>query len=148
MHRRELVSTLRRADEALGQLVGDVIVLGQQLAGEVEGDRLGPVRRADRLQPPGDLIERVGPVRPRSVDDGVEQPRLEPQRLAERRALGAQPAGVGRMLGIAADGGAALAVGRCQHAAADAAVGARGADGGVRASPLPDGGEGGRGLRS
>ena len=28
-----------RADEALHQLVGDVIVLGQQLAGDIEGDR-------------------------------------------------------------------------------------------------------------
>ena len=38
---------VRRADEALGQLVGDVIVLGQQLAREIEGDRLGAVRGAD-----------------------------------------------------------------------------------------------------
>ena len=32
-----------RADEALHQLVGDVIVLGQQLAGEIERDRVRPV---------------------------------------------------------------------------------------------------------
>ncbi len=30
-------------DEALGQLVEDVVVLGQQLAGEVEGDGIGAV---------------------------------------------------------------------------------------------------------
>ena len=34
-----------RADEALHQLVGDVIVLGQQLAGEIEGDRIRAVLR-------------------------------------------------------------------------------------------------------
>ncbi len=39
---------VRRADEAFRQLVGDVVVLGQQLAGEIEGDRLGPVRGPDR----------------------------------------------------------------------------------------------------
>ena len=121
---------VRRADEALGQLVGDVIVLRQQLAREVEGDRLGPVRGPHRGQAPGDLVERVGPAGAGAIDDRVQQPRFQPQRLAERRALGAQPAGVGRMLGIAADGGAALAVGRGQHPAADAAIGARGADGG------------------
>ena len=33
-----------RADEALHQLVGDVIVLGQQLAGEIERDRVRAVR--------------------------------------------------------------------------------------------------------
>ena len=121
---------VRRADEALGQLVGDVIVLRQQLAREVEGDRLGAVRRPDRLHASGDLIQRMRPARAGPVDDGVEQPRLEPQRLAERRALGAQPTGVGGMLGIAADGGSALAVGGGEHAAADAAIGARGADGG------------------
>jgi hypothetical protein len=32
------------ADESLHQLVGDVIVLGQQLAGEIERDRAGPSR--------------------------------------------------------------------------------------------------------
>ena len=32
-----------RADEALHQLVGDVVVLGEQLAGDVEGDAVGPV---------------------------------------------------------------------------------------------------------
>ena len=34
-----------RADEALHQLVGDVIVLDQQLAGDIEGDAVGAMRR-------------------------------------------------------------------------------------------------------
>ncbi len=34
---------IRAADEALHQLVGDVIILGQELAGNVERDRVGPM---------------------------------------------------------------------------------------------------------
>ena len=44
MHSRELVSMFARADVALHELVGDVVVLGQQLAGHVERHRLGAVR--------------------------------------------------------------------------------------------------------
>ena len=48
-----------RADEALHQLVGDVIVLGQQLAGEIERDRVGSVALDDALEAVGDAVERV-----------------------------------------------------------------------------------------
>ena len=41
---------VRRADETFHQLVGDVIVLGQELAGEIEGKRIGPVPLADALE--------------------------------------------------------------------------------------------------
>ena len=51
---------------------------------------------------------------------------FEPQRLAERRALGAQPAEIGGMLGIAGDRRPAAAVRRREHAAADPAIGACG----------------------
>ena len=36
-----------RTDETLHQLVGDVIVFGQELAGDIEGDRIRPMRIAD-----------------------------------------------------------------------------------------------------
>ena len=53
-----------RADEALHQLVGDVVVLGEQLARDVEGDRVWAVR-ADRLvELAGDEVERRVPIRP------------------------------------------------------------------------------------
>ena len=132
---------VRRADEALGQLVGDVIVLGQQLAREIEGDRLRPVLGPDGGEAGRHMIERLVPARTPAVDDRVQQPRLQPQRLAQRRALGAQPPEVRRMLRIARDGRPALAVRRRQHPAADAAVGACGADGTGPLSPLA-----GRGL--
>ena len=131
---------MRRADEALGQLVGDVVVLGQQLPGEVEGDDFRPVRCDDTRAAGRDMVERLRPSRPaRPPISGCSSRAVQPQRLAERRALGAQPAEIGRMLRIAGDRRAARAVRRRQHAAADAAIGAGGASGGGRflQRPLP-----------
>ena len=54
---------VRRADEALGQLVGDVVVLGQELAREIEGDRLRPVLGPDGGEPGRHMIERRVPGR-------------------------------------------------------------------------------------
>ena len=72
-----------RADEALHQLVGDVVVLGQQLAGDVEGDRVRPVL-GDRLgEGRGDEIERLVPARSRAVHFGEQQPVVEVDRLGQ-----------------------------------------------------------------
>jgi hypothetical protein len=49
------------ADQPFGQLVEDVVVLGHQLAGNIEGDRVRTVG-ADRLgKTSGRLVERLGP---------------------------------------------------------------------------------------
>ena len=116
-----------RADESLHQLVGDVIVLGQHLAGEIEGDRLGAVARHDVLQAVRDVIERIAPgdaLHPAlaAADHRMQQPTLQRQGLAERRALGAQPAEIRRVLGIARDRGTAIGVRRRQHTATDTAI--------------------------
>jgi len=59
------------ADEALHQLVGDVIVLGQQLARDVERDRIG-AGRGDRLTKGlGDEIERLIPAGGSATDLGM-----------------------------------------------------------------------------
>ena len=73
------------ADEALHQLVGDVVVLGQELAGDVEGDRVRPVL-GDRCarNVAGDQVERLVPARAPAADLGMEQPAVE--RRASRRA--------------------------------------------------------------
>ena len=128
-----------RADESLHQLVGDVIILGQQLPGEIERDRIGAVARDDMLEPVGDVVERVAPGDPlhhalAAADHRIKQPALEAERFAERRALRAQPPQIGGMVRIARDGGAAVVIGRRQHAAADTAIGtsrAGGAKGGI-----------------
>ena len=101
-----------RADEALHQLVGDVIVLGQELAGKIERDRVGAVALDDALEAVGDAVERVGPGNAREAavglpQHGMEQAFGEAERLAERRALGAEAAAIGGMVAVAGDDGAA-----------------------------------------
>ena len=91
------------ADEPLHQLVGDVIVLGQQLPGEIERHRAGAVALDDMREAMGDMVERVAPGHAfhaalAAADHRIEQPVLEAQRLAERRALRAQPPEIGGML--------------------------------------------------
>ena len=55
---------IARADEALHQLVGDIIVLGEELAGDIERDRIRPVRVADAGELVGDEIEHLDPSSP------------------------------------------------------------------------------------
>ena len=122
-----------RAEEALHQLVGDVIILGEQLAREIERDRIRPIALDDALEAVGDLVERRVPVGAREcailAQHRMQQPRREPERFAERGALRAQPPEIRRMLRIARDRRAACAVRRRQHAATDTAIRAGGANG-------------------
>ena len=120
------------ADKALHQLVGDVVILGQQLPGEIERHRAGAVALDDVRKAMRDMVECVAPGHPlhgalAAADHRIEQPAFDAQRLAERRAFRAQPSEIGGMFGIARDRSAAAVV-RCrQHAAADAAIGTGGA---------------------
>ena len=52
---------VRAADEALHQLVGDVIVLGQQLAGDIKRDRIRTVGGDRPGESFGDQVERLVP---------------------------------------------------------------------------------------
>jgi hypothetical protein len=52
-----------RADEALGQLVEDVVVLGEQLARDVEADRIGSVLVHDAWKRSAAHVERGVPPR-------------------------------------------------------------------------------------
>ena len=52
------------ADEPLHQLVGDVIILGQQLAGQIERDRARAVAGDDMRKAMRDMVERIGPRHP------------------------------------------------------------------------------------
>ena len=49
------------ADEALHQFVGGVVILGQALAGDVEGDAVRPVRGDGLFEPRGDQAHGVVP---------------------------------------------------------------------------------------
>ena len=111
-----------RADEALHQLVGDVVVLGEQLTGDVERDGVGPML-GDRIRKAaGDQIECCIPACTLAADQGMQQSIIERQRLAECRAFRAQPPEIGGMLGIAGDGNRPIAGRRRHHAATDAAI--------------------------
>ena len=112
------------ADEALHQLVGDVVILGQELAGDVERHRVGPMIGHGLGEAGRDAIERLVPACIAAADLRIQQSSIGSERVAERRALRAEPAVIGGMVRVAGD----RAVGRDAQPAADAAIGARGAD--------------------
>ena len=115
------------ADEALHQLVGDVIVLGQQLAGEIEGNRIGTVFCNGPGEAIGHSAERGIPTDARHGSvrlphHRMQQARVETERLAQRRTLGAKPTEIRRMVRIASDYRGAAPIGLGQHATAHAAI--------------------------
>src|SRR4051812_5202150 len=59
------------ADKALHQLVGDVVILGQELAGDIERDRIRPVLGDCAGEDAGHQIERLVPARADATDFGV-----------------------------------------------------------------------------
>ena len=126
-----------RADQALRELVEDVVILGQQLAGDVERDRVGTVLGDDRREAIGDVIERdiprdllpllvarrpqLGPMQTRIADHGRRRGQMQ------RAALRAEPSEVGRMIGVAMHAGDAVTLRLDDDATAHAAIRTRGA---------------------
>ena len=108
------------ADEALGELVDDVIILRQQLTRDIEGDGVGPIFGDRARQAVGDARDGLRPGDGAAVDARLQQAVFEAEGLGKRRALRAQAAEIGGMLGIAAH----RRVVPNQNAAADAAIGA------------------------
>ena len=67
------------ADESLHQFVGDVVILGQHLAGQIERDRARAVARDDVRKAMRHMVERVAPGHPlhdalAAADHRIEQP--------------------------------------------------------------------------
>jgi hypothetical protein len=135
-----------RSQIALGELVDRVVVLRQQLPGDVEGDRVGAVlvddrpqparQRAEHVVPAGRLEARVAILAPQRARRAVR--RVHGERQAKRLTAGA--AAVGGMKRVAAHGlEAAVVVDIGQQAAADAAVRALGRGGLHVASSLRTG---------
>ncbi len=94
-----------RADEALHQLVGDVVVLGQDLAGRIDRDAIGAVRVDRFAEAARHEIECGWPIRRLAMRDRLQQAIAERQRFAECCALRAQAAEVRGMIGVALDFG-------------------------------------------
>ena len=112
------------ADEALHQLVGDVIILGQQLPRHVEGDAVRAVLRDRLAKSACDEVQRLVPGGASTTDHRIEQSSLEPHRLAQMGALGAQLPPIGGVVRIAAHLDRPIARARREYAAPDAAIGA------------------------
>jgi hypothetical protein len=102
---------VRAAHVALHELVGDVVVLGQQLARDVQRDRVGAVLGDDGAQAARHPVQRRIPETRRSTPStricGCSR-RLQAQGVAQRRAFHAQAAQVGRVAGIAGDADGAI----------------------------------------
>jgi len=124
------------ADQALGKLVEDVVVLGQELARDVESDRVGAVRGDRRGEAFGGEVKRRVPAdrlrrrAARGTQLRLQQPGLHRHRVrrrqVQRAALAAQAPEVGRVIGVAANAGDRPGGGLDDHAAADAAIRAGG----------------------
>ena len=108
-----------RAEIALHQLVGDVVILGEQLAGGVDRHRLRTVLLDNGAQARGCALQRAFQRYRLAVDPRPQQPTAGVQGIAQRGAFDAQASEVGRMADVAGDG----AVDAYADAAADAAVG-------------------------
>ena len=120
-----------RADEPFHQLVGDIVVLGQQLAGDVERDRVWPMFGDGRGEGARDSIQCGVPTHLGTIDQGMQQPVFGAQRFGQRGTLGAQPPAIGRMIRIAADRHGTGRITARDHAAADTAVRTGAADRGL-----------------
>ncbi len=122
------------ADQPFGELVENVVILGQELSRDVERDAIRPVPRNALREAPRGVIEGLVPVdAPARIAAaraqlGMKQARRLAGREMQSGALGAQPAEIGGMVGIAAHPGDARAIGLDDDAAADAAIAAGGAD--------------------
>ena len=117
-----------RADETFHQLVGDIVILGQQLARDIEGNRIRAVVGDGLAETVRDKAKRRVPIRVHIQHAGRQQTVVQRECFAQRKAFGTQPPKVCRMCGIAAHRDSARPVRLRQHAAANAAIGAGGAD--------------------
>ncbi len=86
-----------RADEALHQLVGDVVVLGEELSRQVERHAVGAMGLDRAAEPGRHPVQRLVPAGLPAVHARPQQPPAPAQRFAQRGALGTQPALIGRM---------------------------------------------------
>ena len=117
------------ADKPLHQLVGDVVILGQQLSRPVKGNGIGPVLGDNSAQPLCHRVQRRIPTDLLPADLRGQQPLPQPHRFAQRRAFGTQPPAVGGAIRVAAHVQPARTVRRQQNTAPDTAIGAGRADG-------------------
>ncbi len=91
---------ISRANEALHQFIGHVVVLGQQLPGQVEGHCVRTVLLDHAGEAGSHGVQGGVPVRAALADLRVQQPAVLTQGLMQRRSLDAKATQIGRMLRI------------------------------------------------
>src|SRR3546814_15217254 len=97
---------VRRPNEALHQLVGDIIILRQQLAGNIEGHTVRPVTGNSVGKALGHLTDRPVPAYAPPPDFRIEYASFEPYRFAQIRSLGAPSDACGGRFSVSfSDGG-------------------------------------------
>ena len=122
------------ADQALGEFVEHVVILGHQLAGDIKTDAIGPVLGDGFRKFFGKRVERNIPIHPLAIfaaaapHFGMQCAAIRRGRLMKCCALGAQPTEVCRVIRVAAHVGDANAVRLREHTATHAAVRAGGFD--------------------
>src|SRR3546814_7802901 len=89
-----------------------ILIFGEELARDIEGDAVRAVAGNRLLEAFGDEVERLVPTRALVADHRMEKAAFEANRLAEVRALGAKPAAVRGMVGVAGNLDLPLEIGR------------------------------------
>src|SRR5690554_7748197 len=92
---------MRSADKALGQLVGNVIILLEQLPGKLESHRLRTMLPHRFRNGPGYPVNGLSPHHLTPPDLWLQRPVRILKRLVQGRALDAKPAAISRIASIA-----------------------------------------------
>src|SRR3546814_8343982 len=101
-----------------------ILIFGEELARDIEGDAVRAVAGNRLLEAFGDEVERLVPTRALVADHRMEKAAFEANRLAEVRAIGEQPTEVRGMVAVASHPHLPLARYRRADTAAEAAIGA------------------------
>ncbi len=113
-----------RADVPFHQLIGDVVVFGQQLPRDIESHTVRAVFGDGLLKPVGHQIQRTVPVAVLPIDQGPQLTALQPNSFRQCGALRTQTPPVRRVVRIAAHCQPAGPVRRENDTATHPAIGA------------------------
>ena len=108
--------------KALRELVGDIVILSQQLTREIKPNGIGTVFLNNPAQSIGHKTNCLVPCRYLAMDHRMQQAALQIERLAQSGAFNAEFAEVRRMLNISFYRSIACTIGRDVNTAANPAI--------------------------
>ncbi len=112
------------ADEALRKLVGDVVILGQQLSRDIECHAVRPVGFDAVAHAARDFVQRAIPGDLFLADHRVQQAPFQPYRFTQMSTLGTQRAAIGGMIAVTSNRDLAMSDNLGRNATTDTAIGA------------------------